>query len=310
MGSKMAPAVMDTCLLESIACTNADKCVNNFVKMQKQRELKKEKEGQYVPPAIEKAIKYDAAGAKTKSPTVAPVPKTKSPTGAPSTKLPTVSPTAMTQAPTTKPPTEAPSTKLPTVSPTATRQAPTTKPPTVSPTATTEAPTTKPPTVAPAAKTESPTEAPVAKTVPPATKSPAGGANGDPHIKTWDGETYDFHGICDLLLLHNPQFHDGLGMDIHIRTKKTRHWSYISNLVLRIGDDTFEVMAKRKHNYYWINFVAGEELTKEMTLPTTISSFPIHYKRVNSQKLEYIIDLGSGEKIKIQTWNDFVRVTP
>merc|ERR1712232_211555 len=292
MGSKMAPAVMDTCLLESIACTNADKCVNNFVKMQKQRELKKEKEGQYVPPAIEKAIKYDAAGAKTKSPTVAPVPKTKSPTGAPSTKLPTVSPTAMTQAPTTKPPTEAPSTKLPTVSPTATTQAPTTKPPTVSPTA----------------KTESPTEAPVAKTVPPATKSPAGGANGDPHIKTWDGETYDFHGICDLLLLHNPQFHDGLGMDIHIRTKKTRHWSYISNLVLRIGDDTFEVMAKRKHNYYWINFVAGEELTKEMTLPTTISSFPIHYKRVNSQKLEYIIDLGSGEKIKIQTWNDFVRV--
>merc|ERR1712232_1241994 len=240
-----------------------------------QRELKKEKEGKYVPLAIEKATKYNAAGAKTQVPTTQP---------------PTVAPTAKTQAPTTQPPT---------VSPTVKTQAPTTQPPTVSPTAKTEPPTT-----------QSPTKAPVSNIVSPKTLPPAGGANGDPHIKTWDGETYDFHGICDLILLHNPEFYDGLGMDIHIRTKKTRHWSYISNVVSRIGDDTFEVMAKRKHNYYWINFVAGEELTKEMTLPTTISSFPIHYKRVNSQKLEYIIDLGSGEKIKIQTWNDFVRVTP
>jgi hypothetical protein len=42
---------------------------------------------------------------------------------------------------------------------------------------------------------------------------------GDPHFKTFGGEMYDFHGECDLVLLHNPEFNNNLGMDIHIRTK-------------------------------------------------------------------------------------------
>lgn len=46
-----------------------------------------------------------------------------------------------------------------------------------------------------------------------------GGASGDPHINSWSGQTYDFHGGCDLVLLQDPDFANGLGLNIHIRTK-------------------------------------------------------------------------------------------
>jgi hypothetical protein len=49
-----------------------------------------------------------------------------------------------------------------------------------------------------------------------------GGANGDPHFKTWQGQHYDYHGECDLVLLHSSEFGSGLGLDVHIRTKLRR----------------------------------------------------------------------------------------
>jgi hypothetical protein len=48
--------------------------------------------------------------------------------------------------------------------------------------------------------------------------SGGGGAQGDPHFKTWRGQHFDFHGECDLVLLHSSEFGSGLGLDIHIRT--------------------------------------------------------------------------------------------
>lgn len=38
----------------------------------------------------------------------------------------------------------------------------------------------------------------------PTPPSPTPGTSGDPHIKKWDGTQYDFHGACDLVMLHNP----------------------------------------------------------------------------------------------------------
>lgn len=135
-----------------------------------------------------------------------------------------------------------------------------------------------------------------------------GGANGDPHIKLWDGELYDFHGVCDLVLLHNPGFENGIGMDIHMRTKKTRRWSYISTAVIRIGMDTFEVMGEKTKNQYYINGVANKASGGERILPMSISGYPIQFKQVNSQQAEYVVDLGKGEKITFKTWNNMVRV--
>ena len=41
---------------------------------------------------------------------------------------------------------------------------------------------------------------------------------GDPHVKTWGGRWFDYHGECDLVLLHVPSFHNGKDLNIHVRT--------------------------------------------------------------------------------------------
>jgi cysteine-rich repeat protein len=56
-----------------------------------------------------------------------------------------------------------------------------------------------------------------------------GGSQGDPRFKTWRGKHFDYHGECDLVLLHSSAFESGLGLDVYIRTKIRRDMSYISS---------------------------------------------------------------------------------
>jgi hypothetical protein len=125
---------------------------------------------------------------------------------------------------------------------------------------------------------------------------------GDPHFKTWSGESYDFHGICDLVLLKNAQF-DGVGMDIHIRSKRmVERFSYVDGASVRIGDDTLEVKGG-KNGGFWIN---GEQRAEEAVLS---GKFPVAIKKVNDKSSEVTIKLGGTEAIVITTWNAMVRVS-
>jgi len=117
----------------------------------------------------------------------------------------------------------------------------------------------------------------------------------------WTGEKYDFYGACDLVLLKDPAYGNGLGMDIHIRTKFTEQWSYISTAVLKIGDETLEVMGGHKSKY-WINKVEGQELS------SSISGFPISRKEGISVSTEYEVDLMDGSVVFFKTYKNFVRV--
>merc|ERR1712176_1506252 len=137
------------------------------------------------------------------------------------------------------------------------------------------------------------------------------GANGDPHFKTWSGERYDFHGICDLILLSNPNFNDNLGMDIYIRSKKTKQWSYISTAVIRIGIETFEVSGRKDGDTYWVNGVEGYGNGDDLMWDeeTNIAGYPITFQRIHSTQRQYTINIGKeNEKIIFKTWKDFVRV--
>jgi len=77
------------------------------------------------------------------------------------------------------------------------------------------------------------------KSVTPPTKSKASGS-GDPHFKTWTGDKYDYHGECDLVLIDNPSFENGLGLRLHIRTTRVKYFSFIEKVALQIGNDTLE----------------------------------------------------------------------
>lgn len=64
-----------------------------------------------------------------------------------------------------------------------------------------------------------------------------GGVWGDPHFATWRGNPFDFHGQCDLVLLHAPDFGFGMGLDVHIRTKIRYDYSYIESAAIQVGSD-------------------------------------------------------------------------
>ena len=58
--------------------------------------------------------------------------------------------------------------------------------------------------------------------------------------QTWTGDKYDYHGECDLVLVNNPSFMDGLGLRVHIRTTRVKYFSYIEKVAVQIGNDVLE----------------------------------------------------------------------
>jgi hypothetical protein len=136
----------------------------------------------------------------------------------------------------------------------------------------------------------------------PITCGKNGGGGGDPHIMLWNRTRYSYHGECDLVLLQNEDFADGLGMDIHIRTTQKSFYSYIESAAIRIGNDILEVTGTD----FWINGVQGSD----MDLPTTIASFPLHFPTYSpSGKAKfYQIDLNNGDNVLIRSYSHFMSV--
>eukprot|EP00980_Cylindrotheca_fusiformis_P012878 scaffold3198_cov109-Cylindrotheca_fusiformis.AAC.2 len=115
-----------------------------------------------------------------------------------------------------------------------------------------------------------------------------------------------------MILAKDATFADGLGLDIQIRTKLVRFWSYIKNAAIRIGDDILEIegtadsLLTEENNHYWFNFEYQGKLN-------TIGGFPIkyHLKDPYMGKRWFEIDLSSkypGQKIVISTYKEFVKV--
>ena len=67
-------------------------------------------------------------------------------------------------------------------------------------------------------------------------------SSGDPHFLRWKHTKRDsFQGECDLVLLHNKAFLNGLGLDVHIRKTIRDAYSYIEEVAVRVGDHVLEV---------------------------------------------------------------------
>jgi len=155
-----------------------------------------------------------------------------------------------------------------------------------------------PPTPTP---TTSPTDSPTV-TVPP----PTGGSMfGDPHIQTWSGKEYDFHGGCDLLFLDNPSFHNGLGMTIHVRTKIVNWWSYIETAVVRIGNETIEVNGGAD-THYFVNGVQGDNSAEDFLFSSL--GLKVHLKQATTKQLKLRIDLLNADAVGFEVYKDWVRV--
>merc|ERR1712176_62152 len=183
-------------------------------------------------------------------------------------------------------------------------------------TPTTELQTGSPTETPTASPTASPTETPTASPTTTSTSSDdfiGAGAFGDPHIKTWTGKSYDFHGICDLVLFTNTNFDKGSGIDVHIRNGRMGMWSFIKTAVVRIGKETFEISGGKDNDTFIINGNV-QKAEKENGVVGSISGYSINFIQVNEKSREFVIDLGADHKsdkeeaIIFKTWNSFVSV--
>jgi len=133
---------------------------------------------------------------------------------------------------------------------------------------------------------------------------------GDPHFMTWAGKTYDFHGVCDLVLVHVERFGKGIGMDIHIRSKKMKMWSFVASVAVCIGKDIFEVIGGKEPKVFTNGIEGKMKNTKdEISLTTTIAGFPVHRMNKSKKGEKFAINLGNNEKLVISTWHFFVSVS-
>lgn len=140
---------------------------------------------------------------------------------------------------------------------------------------------------------------------PAPTPSPDPNSSGDPHFLTWGGEKFDFHGGCDLVLLDNPSFHDGLGMTIHIRTKINTWWSYIETAVVRVGNETLEITGGEDKRYL-INGVRGDNNAEDFVF--SAAKLRVHLKQASAKQLKVRIDLLNADAIGLEVFKDFVKV--
>jgi hypothetical protein len=138
-----------------------------------------------------------------------------------------------------------------------------------------------------------------------------GFGGGDPHVTTFSGERFEFHRQGDFVLLSNPDFADGLGLDIHVKSKLSDWWSYIEAAVVRMGDETIEVRGGQDYSQYWINGEEGFSALQpgeEMQVWLKQGGLAVHIRQVNSKQFQVRIDLGNDEGILIETFREFVRV--
>ena len=110
---------------------------------------------------------------------------------------------------------------------------------------------------------------------------------------------YDYHGECDLVMLHAPNFGNGLGLDTHIRTTIRYDYSFISSAAIMIGEDVLEV---ESWGDYMLNGIS------QAALPAEMSGYTLTKTQTSDKESVFDIQYDSGKHIYLSTFKDFVGV--
>jgi hypothetical protein len=129
-----------------------------------------------------------------------------------------------------------------------------------------------------------------------------GEVKGDPHFQTWNSDYFDFHGECDLVFLNAPNFADGLGLTIHLRTKIRYAYSYVESAALRIGNSILEVGS---FGGYALDGVDDANLKDP---GANLGGFAILHSQFDPKRHLFEIIIDEHESIKITTFKDIVSV--
>lgn len=120
----------------------------------------------------------------------------------------------------------------------------------------------------------------------------------DPHFKTFGNEWYDFHGACDLVLMSNPDFGNGAGLDVHIRTVVRYAYSYIQTAAIRVGGELIQIS---EYGEYVLNSVANAATPYAMA-----GAYTFRHEKVDKNTDRFHFDLGKGRSFTMQSYKDML----
>ena len=131
-----------------------------------------------------------------------------------------------------------------------------------------------------------------------------GAVKGDPHIIRWNEEPFDFHGECDLVLLHSDHVNNGKNLDLHIRTTLDGSYSSIEQAALQVGDELIEFDA---HKFY---YKGKEYADKDLPLKTTefTVSAPVNIPGLKVRK-DFTISLNDNSVIMVRRSKNYLSIS-
>lgn len=138
----------------------------------------------------------------------------------------------------------------------------------------------------------------------------AGCSHEDAQLKSsTKNRRFSFHsqGMCDLVLLANHEFKEGLGLRIHVRTSlaevKHHSFAYVSEAVLQIGSSVVEVSPEG----YYVNNVENAQLPARMDGGSLLFRYTEEIGHL--ERTVYKIDMGAAGVIQMLTLKNYVFVS-
>ena len=116
---------------------------------------------------------------------------------------------------------------------------------------------------------------------------------------SWAGHKFEYHGICDLVVLHSASYGNDLGLTIHARTAEKNGTSYITAAVVKIGNDKLEI--QEDGTYYW-----NDEITAK--LPEVFGDCALTYVVADGWLPMWTITSPRGGTIFLQIFDTMVDV--
>jgi hypothetical protein len=111
---------------------------------------------------------------------------------------------------------------------------------------------------------------------------------------------FDFHGACDLVLVHSDHVNGEDELDLHVRTTIQGHWSSVTSAALRVG----EVILQMDLDKFFVN---GVEFNDD-ALPMKTSQFSISEAFVQDEWRVYVAELNDKSRITFKVLKEFMTV--
>jgi len=122
-----------------------------------------------------------------------------------------------------------------------------------------------------------------------------------------------FHsGGCDLVLVDAPEFNNGQGLKIHVRTKIDTWFSYVQSVVVQIGKDRFEAkggFTSRRFIHNGHPLPMKRVTKKNGILPIKVGGFDVYYLTQRDHiSWKVSIHLPNGQFVSLRSIKEWMRV--